>query len=381
MTPNHQTHLSRKNRIDLGSFYTPEKYVLIVKDWLLNHGIESSSVIMDPSCGYGAFFQLIENLPNNYYVGNDIDKKALDRVGANFPKVKTYNENILSDISRNKYDINDNAQLIIVGNPPYNDVTSQINSSTKKHSMAADADVKTRDLGLSSLLVYNKLQADYVAVLHPLSYLIKKANFNAASRFFKNYSLLENIVFSSQEFDGTSSFSGFPVVVGLYKRTPNNGLTFNDVLKTKFKTTDGQIFSVDMFDYITDYISKYPSTYRYKPEILFYTLRDINALRRSRTFIKERVSNAVDVDPKKIAYYCYIDCFKDAIDNVPYYFGNFNIPFKKDTFGSVARDFIAVSAYKHPEIFTRATKPSREAYFRVNNYINNVLGTRKELII
>ena len=153
------------------------------------------------------------------------------------------------------------------------------------------------------------------------------------------------------------------------------------VLKTKFKTTDGQIFSVDMFDYVTDYISKYPSTYRYKPEILFYTLRDINALRRSRTFIKERVSNAVDVDPKKIAYYCYIDCFKDAIDNVPYYFGNFNIPFKKDTFGSVARDFIAVSAYKHPEIFTRATKPSREAYFRVNNYINNVLGTRKELII
>lgn len=381
MTPNHQTHLSRKNRIDLGSFYTPEKYVLIVKDWLLNYGINDSSVIMDPSCGYGAFFQLMDSLPNNYYIGNDIDKKALSRVETEFPKVKIYNENILVDVDRNKYGISNNAQLVIVGNPPYNDVTSQINSSTKKHSVVADLDVKTRDLGLSSLLAYNKLQADYVAVLHPLSYLIKKTNFNAASCFFKNYSLLENIVFSSQEFDGTSSYSSFPVLVGLYKRTPNNGLTFNDVLKTKFKTTDGQVFSVDMFDYVTDYVSKYPSSYRYKPEILFYTLRDINALKRSRTFIKERVSNAIDVDPKKIAYYCYIDCFKDVINDVPYYFGNFNIPFKKDTFGSVARDFIAVSAYKHPEIFTRATKPSDDTYFRVNNYINNVLKTRKELIV
>ena len=380
MTPNRQSHLSRKGRIDLGSFYTPEKYVLIVRDWLLAHGLASSSVVMDPSCGYGAFFRLMDTLPDNIYIGNDIDRKAIEQVAIHFPEVALHHENILFGVSRAKYGISEDSTLIIVGNPPYNDVTSQINSRTKNHSVVADQDVQTRDLGLSSLLAYEKLHADYVAILHPLSYLIKKTNFNAAGRFFKNYTMLENIVFSSQEFAGTSSFSGFPVIVALYKRTPHEGLTYDGVLSTTFKTTNGAAFSVDMFDYVTDYIDKYPSNVRYKPEILFYTLRDINALRRSRTFIKERVSNAVDVNPKKLAYYCYIDCFKDALGDVPYYLGNFNIPFKKDTFGAIAHDLVQVSAYKHPEIFRGVDKPSNDTVSRVKQYINDVLGTRKELI-
>lgn len=380
MTPNHQSHLSSQQRINLGSFYTPEKYVSLVKDWLLKYHIPQSSVIMDPSCGYGAFFKLTEYLPHNTYVGNDIDKIALKQVKIHFPKVKLHNENILVDVSRQKYGISPNATLIIVGNPPYNDVTSQINSSTKKHTVDADRDVQTRDLGLSSLLAYEKLQADYVAVLHPLSYLIKRANFNAAGRFFRNYTMLENIVFSSQEFAGTSTYSGFPVVVALYKRTPGQGLTYPKALDTIFETVEGEKFSVNMFDYVTDYISKYPSHARYQPEILFYTLRDINALRRSRTFIKDRVSNAVDVDPRKLSYYCYIDCFKNSIDKVPYFFGNFNIPFKRDTFDAMSREFVMVSAYRHPEIFRNVKKPSPDIFSRVEHYIDNVLAIRKERI-
>lgn len=375
-----QKHLSRQIRIDLGSFYTPEKYVYIVSDWLKKHGLVESSVIMDPSCGYGAFFKLREQLPDNTYVGNDIDIQALEKVTMYFPGVRLQNENILQNISRAKYKIADDERLIVVGNPPYNDVTSQINGATKKHSVEADKDVQTRDLGLSSLLAYNKLRADYVAVLHPLSYLIKKANFNAARQFFTNYTMLENIVFNSQEFAGTSTFNGFPVVVALYQRTPGQGLTYDQVLETRFTTTNGTVFYVNMFDYVTDYISKYPSGARYHPEILFYTLRDINALRRSRTFIKERVSNAVDVNPRKLAYYCYIDCFKDILDRVPYYLGNFNIPFKKSAFDEVARDFVQVSAFKHPEIFRDVKKPSNESIARVNGYFKSVLNINKELI-
>src|SRR3989344_5858437 len=70
--------------------------------------------------------------------------------------------------------------IIAIGNPPYNDTTSIIRNSIKDTSIQdkIDADIKTRDLGMSFLLSYDKLKADYVCVLHPLSYLIKKAKHN-----------------------------------------------------------------------------------------------------------------------------------------------------------------------------------------------------------
>lgn len=376
---NTSRHLGIIGRVNLGSFYTPAKYVRIAAEWLLKHKVSDKWTIADLSCGYGAFFELqfVEGLRDCRFVGNDIDHKAIEKTREYFPFVECHERNALFGVSRQAFGIGNDEKLVIVGNPPYNDVTSQINQGIKDAAVSMDVDVKTRDLGMSSLLVYDKLKADYVLVLHPLSYLVKKANFQAARNFFKNYSLIEHIVFSSQEFAGTSKTAGFPVVVAMYKREEYKGLTYRDVIETKFTTTDGVSFSLSGFDYVTDEIGKYPnSKHRYSPEILFYTMRDINALRRSKTFIPERCANAVDVDPDKLAYYCYVDCFKRYAD-VPYYMGNFNVPYIKDEFGVVSNDVVAIAKSNNPAVFGEQPKPTDEMVARVKSYIERSVKGRE----
>ncbi len=367
-----QNHLSSCGRVNLGSFYTPYKYVLLIRDWLEKYGLTSGKTVLDSSCGYGAFFELQEHLPKNRYIGNDIDSLAVNKVAEVFPKVRIFNKNALASVSRELYGIKDRDCLVVVGNPPYNDVTSQINQGIKSSGMEIDADIRTRDLGLSSLLSYNKLAADYVAVLHPLSYLIKRQNFSAAKAFFANYKMLEHAVFNSQEFANTSKTSGFPVIVALYRREPSAGLSYDDVYRMTFKTVEGKAFSLADFDYVADFIQKYPHKERFEPEILFYTLRDINALKRSRTFIKERCAGAVDVNSEKLSYYCYLDCFKRFAD-IPYYMGNFNVPFDKETFPEIERSVVAVSKFHHPEIFGKCPRPSVAEESAVKEYIGGIL--------
>lgn len=366
---NVQTHLNNSDRVNLGSFYTPNKYVKLVGNWLKIHGLTKNNTILDSSCGYGAFFTLADEIPVNTFIGNDIDKDALKNISEEFPFVNVYNINSLENISRKMFNIE--TQLIVVGNPPYNDVTSQINQGLKNTKISMDGDVKTRDLGMSFLLSYNKLEAEYVAILHPLSYLIKRPNFSVSSKFFKNYTLLEHVVFNSQEFANTSKLNGFPIIIALYKRTPNMGLCYDEVYNMKFKTVDGETFSLSNYDYVAEFIEKYPHKKRYDKEILFYTLRDINALKRSRTFIKDRCMNAVDVNPDKLGYYCYIDCFKRFAD-VPYYMGNFDIPFNKNAFGDYESAFIAVSKHFNPQVF--GNFPIKQEQLSIaKSYISNVL--------
>lgn len=367
-----QTHLKKAARINLGSFYTPSKYVELVKDWLLHYGLQSGNVVLDSSCGYGAFFELQQALPKNRYVGNDSDAVAVQAVKEIFPQIQTFQKNALQKISRKSFEISDDETLIVVGNPPYNDVTSQINQKIKQNSLRIDSDVKTRDLGLSFLLSYEKLQADFAAILHPLSYLIKKSNFHAAEKFFGNYALIEHVIFDSREFAGTSKSNGFPVIVAFYKRAEGCGLCFDAVRKMKFQTVGGEKFSIAGWDYVSDLIEKYPGKKRYAPEILFYTLRDINALKRSRTFLTERMANAIDVDPEKLPYYCYIDCFKRFAE-IPYWMGNFDVPFDEKTFGEVADACEIVSAHYHPNLFKAPDGNFATAEQKVRNYIRRIL--------
>ena len=373
-------HLGVVGRVNLGSFYTPSRYVQLISKWLLSYGIGKGWTIADLSCGYGAFFELadVEGLHECRYVGNDIDHDAIEKARTLFHNVHWSELNVLAEVSRSKFGIGNNEQLVIVGNPPYNDVTSQINQRIKVHQLPIDPDLKTRDLGMSSLLAYNKIAAEYVVVLHPLSYLIKKSNFSAAQKFFANYRLLEHIVFSSQEFAGTSRITAFPVIVAMYKRAEGEGLVYDDVVKMWFHTVEGATFSLSGFDYVTDEVDKYPGKCRYSPEILFYTMRDINALRRSRTFIRERIANAIDVNPEKLEYYCYIDCFKRYAE-VPYYLGNFNVPFMRIDFASVSNDVKRIATYNHPEIFGVSCAPDAVAIERVKAYIKkSIKGKEKK---
>lgn len=366
-------HLTYKNQINFGSFYTPKKYVDLVKMWMHEYAINGQWTIMDPSCGYGAFFQLKEEYEDNRYIGNDIDNVAIEKAKEFFPFVEYFNNNLFTYTLRENYKIKENEKLIIVGNPPYNDVTSQAHQSIKKESIEMDKDIQTRDYGMTSMLVYNKLKADYVIILHPLSYLIKKANFNSCIKFFNNYDLVEHIIFNSQEFANTSKIMGFPIIVAMYKRNENQGITYNDILNKRFRTIEGESFAINDRDYVCKYIKKYPNNERYEQEILFYTMRDINALKRSRTFIKNRESNAVDVNPQKLSFYCYIDCFKKYAET-PYYMGNFDVPFIYNEFKSIEDDVLKISKYEHQDIFGNKTeKPSSDSVVKVKKYIDKVL--------
>ena len=376
---NKQEHLNVAGRVNLGSFYTPAKYVSLVGDWLRKYGIDSSWTIADLSCGYGAFFELSEvpEFSRCRFVGNDIDPVAVERAQKMFPHVKFSVLNALSDVGRKKFGFEDDERLVIVGNPPYNDVTSQINQTIKNGDCAIDADIRTRDLGMSSLLSYDKLRAEYVAVLHPLSYLVKKANFNATKHFFENYIMLEHVVFSSQEFAGTSKLSGFPVIVALYKRMENCGITYKIVRSMDFHTVEGVDFSLSGFDYVTDYVKKYPHKERFSPELLFYTMRDINALKRSRTFIKERIANAVDIQPDQLPYYCYIDCFK-RYAQVPYWMGNFDVPFIANEFFDIANAVVADAKFHNQGIFGQCDSPDARDVERIKSYIRKALKQEKQ---
>lgn len=371
---NRQSHLTVSGRVNLGSFYTPSKYVALVGEWLLAHGIDESWTIADLSCGYGAFFELSSNanFAGCRFVGNDIDEEAVSAAQKMFPRTEFTVQNTLHDVTRGKFLLGEGERIVIVGNPPYNDVTSQINQRIKTGDVTMDADIKTRDLGMSSLLAYDKLKADYVAVLHPLSYLIKKANFKATARFFANYEMLEHVVFSSQEFAGTSKTTGFPVIVALYRRAEGRGLTYQAVQNIRFRTTEGDSFVLSSFDYVADHVKKYPHKDRYEPEVLFYTMRDINALKRSRTFIKERIANAVDVAPEQLSYYCYIDCFK-RYAQVPYWMGNFDVPFIENEFANIMDAVVADAKFHNQDVFGEQPQPPPKDVERIRDYINKVL--------
>ena len=112
----------------------------------------------------------------------------------------------------------------MIGNPPYNDITSEFRSGEKGENIC-DEDLRDRDLGVSFLRSYNKLKADMVCILHPLSYLIKEANFKRLREFRENYKLTKAEIFSSALFSGTG-FGKFPIIVALYERNIS-GMDFN----------------------------------------------------------------------------------------------------------------------------------------------------------
>jgi DNA modification methylase len=368
-------HLTYKDKTNLGSFYTPNHLVVKVYELVNNHNILSDiDVILEPSCGYGAFFN-VQTQNEIRFIGADIDKESLNVAQQEHPEVEFLCVNALHNVSRKNYGIKDNEKILIVGNPPYNDKTSHIKNDVKEEtSYPVDTDLQTRDIGLSSLLAYAKLQPEYIAVLHPLSYLIKKTNFGILRRLTSKYKLLDALVFSSQEFPDTSRDTGFPLLIALYQKD-RNGMEYAALENYRFPTLEGNYFSLKQFDYIDNYISKYPGKFK-QPNFngyLFYTLRDINALKRSRTFIKEDIPNAIQIQPDKLPYYHYVDVFKDTIETLPYYMGNMSIPIANKMFLAIQEEFVLLSKIKHPALFPvekvskeriAAAKQKVDFYFR-----------------
>ncbi len=327
-----QTHLNRDMTINFGSYYTPTKIVNIAYN-LLKHNIKNnldSYTLLDNSCGYGEFLKY-ENI--NKKIGADIDDNAIKNLRVNYK----YIVNALNNPARKKYFINENEKLIIIGNPPYNDVTSQIKKNIKKQEFIIDSDLKTRDIGISFLRSYVKLLPDYVCVLHPLSYLIKQTNFNLLKDFKNYYKLIDGIVISSKYF---TKGMEFPIIIALYKK---GNMNFDYIKNFIFQIEDGASFKLNDYDFIGNYLYKYPRKNVANPAGFFYTMRDINALKRNKTFLKENHSNAIIIEKEQLPYYHYVNLFKSYTKELPFWYGNLDVFIDNDFFLKHRDEFVASS--------------------------------------
>ncbi|OJI08354.1 hypothetical protein BK005_00920 [bacterium CG10_37_50] len=376
-----QKHLNYTDTVNLGSYYTPEIIVNLVYS-ILKNNIKNIKdfTIFDSSCGYGSF--LARDDIAKRLVGADIDEKAISEARKKINNVSFICQNSLANVCRKNLVIENDEKLIAIGNPPYNDTTSIIRNSIKDATVQdkIDADIKTRDLGMSFLLSYDKLQADYVCVLHPLSYLIKKANFSLLSKFSQNYKLIDGIIISSHEFSDTSRGMAFPILIALYKRD-KSGMDYDYIQNYQFKVKDDGIFRLKDFDTIVNYVQKYPNKKFLnkddKPVAKFWTLRDINALKRNRTFINEDTYNTVYILMEKLPYYCYIDIFKQYANRMPYFIGNCDVIIDNEKFDEIKECFIDQSVHTNPILKDKFKfRKIPDAKIKIENYFRELLGSK-----
>lgn len=309
-----QNHLNKSQTINLGSFYTPDYIVEIVYKMLLNYLVKKNKlnlndfVLLDSSCGYGNFLQnskKYNNLDFKKKIGVDIDKNALKIAKENFINYKNpplfLHKNSLINVIRKNFKIDNSDKLIIIGNPPYNDKTSIVQNHIKNKNYEVDLNLKCRDLGMSFLLSFNELKDDYICILHPLSYLIKNANFKILKKFFSNYKLIDSIIISSKIFC-PYSLGFFPIIIALYEKN-EKGINYDFIRNYNFKTIDDKIFCLNDFDFISKYIDKYPNKNRVSDKVaMFYTMRDLTPFAVQKLLLKKTAQMPFMFQSQNIAF-------------------------------------------------------------------------------
>lgn len=315
------THLSKEDIIKNGSIFTPDYIVQLVVDQIRDKLTEKTTIV-DFGAGYGAFSSAFLNLPHKKIIATDCDEQSINFIKQEHSGVETIIENSLLGIEKQKYC--DDDELIVVGNPPYNDVTSQYKKG-EKGSFEMDEDVYARDLGISFLKMYDKIKAKYICVLHPLSYLCKKNNFGSLGVFSYHYKLIGGVLFSSKHFESIKKTNAeFPVVAAFYERN-EEGMAFDYILNYKFDVFGSKKkYVIGSFETIDGVVDKYPTKIKNDDDLQFYTLRDINALHRNRTFLTGFCANGIKMTKEKLHYYAWLDLFKNNFDagEFAYLFGN-----------------------------------------------------------
>ena len=303
-------HLSSFERISRGAFYTPLRIVNTVHTLIESYKKHPRAIVFDSSAGTGAFIRSTDKLT---YKAMEMDLFAGDFLKRQLSSKHLFFGNSVLNVHRKRYGIADSDFLIQIGNPPYNDVTSAYKNG-QKGKIICDPDLFDRDLGISFLKSYNKLKANVVCVLHPLSYLIKPANFRRLRAFAQNYRLKKGALFSSALFYNVSRM-GFPIVIALYERDPR-GMKYDEIRNFKFSILDNSAKSFRLRDYfdVDSFIRKYPPR---KTDIQFsdigiyyYTFRDINSLIRNRGFHTEKAKLSIVVHLKDFYKYAWLSAFK-----------------------------------------------------------------------
>lgn len=308
-------HLPKNKRIQLGSYYTPEKLVKQVHEFIMPYleNRKKRCIVFDSAGGCGAF---MFGLRNYDYRIADCDLKACKFLKQHFNQHNIFQTNSLKGVNRNKYLIPSSAFLIMVGNPPYNDTTSEFKNGEKGQNIC-DEDLYDRDIGVSFLKSYYKLNADVVCVLHPLSYLIKEVNFNRLRDFKNNYKLIRGVLFSSALFHGTG-IGKFPILVSLYEKCLD-GMTFDYIKNFRFNVLNSyKTFVLSDFKTTDGHINKYPPR---KNEIqkspiglYYYSFRDVNSLKKNASFLTREHPNGIVVTLENLYKYSYLYALKNLFN-------------------------------------------------------------------
>ena len=313
-------HLSKEEIIKNGSIFTPKDLVLRAKELILPH-IGENTVTIDFGAGYGAFTSEFLDTPGRK-IATDIDEYSVELLKQDFPQVDVRLDNSLLNISRNKF-ATENEEIVVIGNPPYNDVTSQYQRGNKG-SVEMDDSIRSQDLGISFLRMYGQIEAKYICVLHPFSYLLKKQNFKRLKEFANHYRLIKAVLFSSHEFESIKkSNTPFPVLIALYERN-DDGMSYEYIKQFKFDVyKSDKIFQIKNFNTIDGVVTKYPTKDIKDSDLQFYSLRDINALRRNRSFLTGNCHYSVKVNAENLHYYSWLDFFKKYFkSDEMYLYGN-----------------------------------------------------------
>lgn len=308
-------HLPKNERIQLGSYYTPEKLVKLVHEFIKPY-IENKKkdvILFDSAGGCGAF--LFDMRHYDYRIA-DCDLDACNFLKQHFDKHNIFHTNSLKDVSRGKYSISSSAFLIMIGNPPYNDTTSEFKNGEKGQNIC-DEDLYDRDIGVSFLKSYHKLNADVVCVLHPLSYLIKEANFKRLRDFKDNYNLIRGEIFSSALFHGTGK-GKFPILVALYEKNPS-GMTFEYIRQFQFDILNkDKKFILSEYKTTDGYINKYPprknDVQKSPIGLYYYTFRDLNSLKKNTSFFTKEHPNGIMVTLENFYKYSYLYSVKSLFN-------------------------------------------------------------------
>lgn len=376
-----------KNILNNGVFYTNEELVLktisyIQKQIIQKNKNKTNYVFLDLGCGDGSFSLKFASFFADYKViAVDKDKKAIANLNKLKKELKLNNlvifyEDVLNVLDRNNYRIKEDDVLIVIGNPPYNNMFSLYQKNNKDASYNFNPLIKARDLGLMFLNVINVLKADYVCVLHPFSYLIKKTNFKSC-KFYAHYILNYGYLFESTLFDALKNKQSFCVGLFCYERHKNDVIkndTYEKVLDFNYEVRKNE---KEILSFIPSHLctitntfkglKKYPNHKKYQnidlksnDFIFFYTLRDFNALNRNQTFLKNVSSNAIILNKK-------------TDDLLPYYWCDFLKRNQKDVFKKLKDVYFVLSNF---DVFClKNIEDKKETVFlsKTNKTINDAL--------
>ena len=146
-------------------------------------------------------------------------------------------QNLLQNVLRSKFGIEENQKLIIIGNPPYNNKTLIIKNGVKS-LFAIDKNLSHRDLGISFCV---------------FCCFVSAFLFDKTCKFNGFWQILQIFTLNSATF----FFFFFLIVIALYEKN-QLGMSYEFIQNFEFKT---------------------------RSRCIFYTLCDINALKRNRSFL------------------------------------------------------------------------------------------------